>query len=77
MKKNKVIILLAVIAALLSGCAKTVWMNPNIPDKQAQKDLAECQNNAIRKNEPMKSCMTSKGYYIETAKNDSAQESKR
>ena len=64
MKRNKAIILLVVCAVLMSACAKTVWMNPGTPDKQAQKDLAECQNNAMRKNEPMQACMTSKGYYL-------------
>jgi hypothetical protein len=38
------------------------------PDQQAQIDLAECQNNAMRKNEIMQTCMTSKGYHIEAAK---------
>ncbi|MCK9397676.1 MAG: hypothetical protein M0Q44_19060 [Methylobacter sp.] len=68
MKKNISTILLVVIVVLTSGCTKTVWMNPNIPDKQAQRDFSECQNNAMRKNEPMQSCMTSKGYYLEAAK---------
>ncbi|TRX02897.1 hypothetical protein [Candidatus Methylobacter oryzae] len=68
MKKNLSICLLALITVLISGCAKTTWMNPNKPDKQAQMDLAECQNNAIRKNEPMQTCMTSKGYYTDASK---------
>ncbi|HEY8037307.1 MAG TPA: hypothetical protein VIF37_17135 [Methylobacter sp.] len=63
MMNNKVIILLVLTSALMSSCAKTVWINPNIPDQQAEKDLAECQNNAMRKNELMKSCMSSKGYH--------------
>jgi hypothetical protein len=68
MKNNKSIILLVITAVVMSGCTKTVWMNPNIPDLQSQKDLAECQNKAMRKNELMQTCMTSKGYYLETAK---------
>lgn len=68
MRTNKTIILLAVTVVLMSGCAKTIWMNPNKPDKQAQIDFAECQNNAMRKNEDMQACMISKGYYIEAAK---------
>ena len=43
MKRNKAMLLLVVTAVLMSACAKTVWMNPDVPDKQAQKDLAECQ----------------------------------
>lgn len=68
MKKNIYINLLVVIAVSMSGCAKTVWMNPIIPSQQAQRDLAECQRNAEIKNQLMKSCMTSKGYYLEAAK---------
>jgi len=68
METNKAIILAVVTAVLMSGCAKTIWMNPNKPDKQAQIDLAECQNKAMRKNEDMQACMTSKGYRIEAAK---------
>jgi len=63
MKTNKTIIVL-LSTILVSGCAKTVWTNPNVSDRQEQKDLTECQRNAERKNEPMQSCMTSKGYHL-------------
>jgi CDP-diacylglycerol pyrophosphatase len=68
MKQNLSIHFVVVIAVLMSGCAKTIWMNPNKPDKQAQIDLAECQRNAERKNEIMQTCMSSKGYYLEASK---------
>lgn len=65
---NKAIMSLVVTTVLMSGCAKTIWVNPNKPDQQAQRDLAECQNNAMGKNEIMSTCMIAKGYRIEAAK---------
>ncbi|MFA5922376.1 MAG: hypothetical protein WC856_13960 [Methylococcaceae bacterium] len=45
---NKGIIALAVCAALMSGCAKSVWMNPSVTQEQSQKDFAECQYDVVK-----------------------------
>ncbi len=68
MTKHKVLIALTVSAALMSGCAKNIWTNPNVSDRQEQKDLTQCQRNAEIKNELMQSCMTAKGYHLVSAK---------
>ena len=48
MKILKVIIALTIATLLISGCAKKMWINPNVTNEQAQKEFAECQYDSVK-----------------------------
>ncbi len=48
MSKRKGIIALIATTVFITGCAKTMWVNPNVSNDQAQKDFAECQYDTVK-----------------------------
>ena len=39
----KKIVLVALMLAVVSGCANTLWFNPDVTPKQAKEDYTDCQ----------------------------------
>lgn len=43
---NKIVIVALIVT--LAGCAKPMWVNPNVSQQQAQKEYSECQYDAVK-----------------------------
>lgn len=52
MKKMLVVLVMALVAFMLSGCAhEKIWVNPN-PDRNWDEDRLECREEGLRRTQP-------------------------